>query len=66
MFHRANGQVLVAVGLLGIGGYELIVRPLHLRLLSNDFAHGLWLGASIGFELLGLFLLGKNRRRHAA
>ena len=66
MLCKTNGHVLVAIGLLGISGYEMALRFMHLPFLSNDLVHGLWIGACIGLELLGLFILGKARRRNPA
>jgi hypothetical protein len=60
-----NGYVLVAVGLVGVAGYEMALRLLHSSLLANDLIRGLWHGACIGLEILGLFALGRARRRHA-
>ena len=66
MLRKTNGHVLVAIGLLGIAGYEMALRLLHSHLLSSDLVHGFWVGACIGLEICGLFILGKARRRHAA
>ena len=62
MLGKMNGYVLVAIGLLGIAGYEMALRLLHLSFLANDFIHGLWLGVCIGLEILGLFVLGRAKR----
>jgi uncharacterized protein (TIGR00369 family) len=65
MLYKTDGHVLVAIGLLGIAGYEVALRLLHSSRLANDLIHGLWLGACIGLEILGLLVLGRARRRHA-
>ena len=66
MLRNTNGRVLVAIGLLGIAGYELALRLLHAHILASDLVHGFWLGACIGLEICGLFMLGRARRPHAA
>ncbi len=66
MLSKKNGYVLVAIGLLGIAGYEMALRLLHPSFLANDLTHGLWLGVCIGLEILGLFVLGRAKRRDAA
>ena len=63
---KMNGYLLVAIGLLGMAGYEITLRLLHPSSLANDLTHGLWLGACIGLEILGLFVLGRVKRRDAA
>jgi hypothetical protein len=62
MLSNMNGYVLVAIGLLGIAGYEMTLRLFHLSFLANDFTHGLWLGVCIGLEILGLFVVGRTKR----
>ncbi len=66
MLRNTNGPILIAAGLFGIAGYEMALRVLSSSFLSLDFVHGLWFGLCIGLEILGLVLLDKNRRRHAA
>ena len=69
MMHRKmnmNGLIPVSVGLLGLSGYEIILQLAHLPLLANDFVHGLWVGACIGVEILGVIILSKRVRRHTA
>ena len=58
--------VLIAAGLLGIAGYEVILRSFHPRVLGHDFAHGLWFGICFGLEILGLVLLRRARTRRPA
>jgi len=69
MMHRKmnmNGLILVSVGLLGLSGYEIVLRLAHPPLLANDFIHGLWVGACIGLEVLGVIRLSKGDRSHTA
>ena len=65
-FRNAKPHVLVSVGMLGIAGYELILRLFHPRFMDDDFAHGFWFGVCLGLQLLGLVILRKNRTGHTA
>lgn len=65
-FKSTNSHVLIAIGLLGIAGYQIVLRLLHPPILSNDFVHGIWLGLCIGLECLGLLFLRKSKGGHAA
>jgi len=62
MLYKTYGHVLVAIGLVGIAGYEMALRFLHSSLLASDLIHGLWLGACIGLEILGLLALRFYRK----
>jgi hypothetical protein len=64
MVNKANGYVLVAIGLFGISGYELALRLFHPSFLANDFAHGLWLGVCIGLEIHGLLVIRRAKQSH--
>ena len=61
MLKKMNGYVLGAIGLLGIAGYEMVLRLLHPPFLANDFTHGLWIGTCIGLEILSLFVLRRDK-----
>ena len=62
MLSKMNGYVLVAIGLLGMAGYEIILRLLHPSFLANDLTQGLWFGVCIGLEIFGLFVLRRDKR----
>jgi hypothetical protein len=66
MLDKTNGRVLVAIGMLGIAGYDMALHLLHSSLLANDFIRGLWVGACIGLQILGLHVLGRAKRRLAS
>lgn len=61
MIRNVKGDVLVAVGLLGIAGYEPAFRLLHMPIFSNDLFHGIWIGACIGLEICGVYAMGRSR-----
>lgn len=51
----------IAIGLLGMGGYQVALRLPHFAVIEGDLVHGLWFGICLGLELIGLYLLVKNR-----
>jgi hypothetical protein len=55
--------VLIAIGLIGMAGYQVLLHLKHPLFMGSDFVHGLWFGVFLGVELIGLYLLSKNRRR---
>jgi len=59
---QRRALALIAVGLVGIGAYQMILRLSHPTMMENDFFHGLWFGVCIGLEITGLYILTKNKR----
>jgi hypothetical protein len=49
------------IGIVGIAIYQLVMHLPHPAFVDNDFIGGVWLGACIGIEMLGLILFGKTR-----
>lgn len=58
-----NPSTLIAAGLLSAAFFEIVRRFWHSSFVANDTVHGVWLGACVGLEIVGLMLL---RRRRAA
>lgn len=52
----------IAIGLLGMGAYQIALRLPHPGMLESDLVHGLWFGICLGLELTGLYFLVKNRK----
>lgn len=67
---KLPGIALVVCGLLSMSAYQIMLHVQHPAMFDNDLVHGLWLGASFGLELLGLYLLARQNRvpvsRHQA
>lgn len=59
---KLAGIALVFCGLLALSAYQIMLHVQHPAMFDNDLVHGLWLGASFGLELLGLYLLAKQSR----
>ncbi|HJV22882.1 MAG TPA: hypothetical protein VJ570_09295 [Holophagaceae bacterium] len=63
---RPTPFLFVALGVLGLAGYELALRATHAPFLASDAVHGGWMGLCIGLEILGLLLLRRQRNRPGA
>lgn len=63
---RFRAVALIAIGLVGMAAYQMILHLAHPAMLEKDFLRGIWVGACIGLELTGLYLLARNRRGPAA
>lgn len=59
---NAHGRKLVAIGLLGVVGYQWALHRFPSSLLADDWIHGLWFGICIGVELLGVYLVDRSKR----
>lgn len=59
---KLPAMVLVFCGLLAMSAYQIMLYVPHPAMFDNDLVHGLWLGASFGLELLGLYLLARQSR----
>jgi len=66
MSRKSTGPSLVAFGLLGMAGYDIVLHLFHPQVLASDMVNGLWFGVCIGLAILGLFVLGKAKHRDAA
>jgi hypothetical protein len=52
----------IAIGLLGMGAYQVALRLPHPAMLESDPVHGVWIGVCLGLEFTGLFFLLKRRK----
>ncbi len=59
---RLRAFAPIAVGLLGMGAYQVVLRTSHPAAMEGDFFHGLWFGVCIGLEIVGIYLLTKIKR----
>jgi hypothetical protein len=62
---KSNAQLRalapIVIGLLGMGGYQVILHLKHPIMMENDLFHGIWFGACFGLEITGLYLHFKNK-----
>ena len=52
----------IAVGLIGMGAYQVISHVYHPAIMQNDLFHGIWFGVCLGLEIIGIYKLSRNRR----
>lgn len=60
---KSRPEILVAVGLLWGSTIAVLGHANPSSLLANDFTRGLGVGAGIGLEIVGWFLLLRQKRR---
>jgi hypothetical protein len=62
---RPLAAALIAAGLVGMAVYSIAVRSAGAA-LGGDTVHGVWVGACVGLEVVGVSLLLKRRTGRAA
>jgi hypothetical protein len=55
----------IVIGLIGMAAYQIIFRLNHPAIMETDLFRGLWFGICIGLEIVGVYLLAKNKRGSA-
>lgn len=60
---RFRSFVPIAVGLIGMGAYQVISHTYHPPIMENDLFHGIWFGVCLGLEITGIYQFSRNRHR---
>jgi hypothetical protein len=58
---RRRALAQVAIGLIGMGAYQMLLHLGRPVVIENDFLHGIWFGVCLGLEITGLYLLFKTK-----
>lgn len=58
---RISALAMIVIGLLGLAAYQVFLHMPHPKNIETDFVHGIWFGVCFGLEILGAYLLSKNR-----
>lgn len=63
---RLRAFTPIVIGLLGMGGYQIMLHLQHPIIMEKDLFRGMWYGVCLGLEITGIYLLSKNKSESAA